>query len=237
MDIPQPNPSQKKIRRGRNALIAFVVVVVVLAFAVAALGIYDIPIVSAILGTNRPKDLGVKASPEALASLQQKMPVTVEGAPGNQNLCLTCRQTYEGQIAIEARRTSEEVTSFLQLFPREKGDILKDTQVKFIEGGMEISTKVKKYVHAPVYVKVKVQRTGSQSVSLNVEQAKIGNLMVPENYLRKGETFFQDLVNEHLAEISGYSMEKLEYHDGYSDFKGTYPAVVKPASGKWTDAL
>jgi len=225
---PRKNSTRKRI-------IWIVVIVLVLVIGVGATGLVNIPIVSSIFNVNKPKDLGIKASPAALSSIQAKMPVEITGGP--EGLCLACKQTYEGQIPITAKRTSEELTSFLQLFPREEGDILKNTQVRFIEGGMEISTKLNKYISAPVYVKVMVNRTGPKTVNLNIVSGKVGLFTVPDKYLTQANDFFTKLANNHLAEISGFSMDTLEYHDGYSDFSGTYPKSVKPAPGKWTEAF
>lgn len=102
---------------------------------------------------------------------------------------------------------------------------------------MEISTKLNKYISAPVYVKVMVNRTGSKTVNLNIVNGKVGLFNVPDEYLSQANEYFTKLANNHLAEITGFSMDKLEYHEGYSDFSGTYPKVVKPAAGKWTEVF
>lgn len=232
---PEPAPVPQKRRHGLRAFIIILAVFIVLAVGVSATGLVNVPLVSSVIGSNQPRDLGVKASPEALASIQKDMPVKILGGPSG--LCLGCAQTYEGEIAITARRTSEEMTSFLQLFPRESNDILKNTQVRYIEGGLEISTRLKKYVSAPVYVKVMVTRTSAKSVALDIVDGKVGLFKVPEQYRKKAEEFFTKLINEHLADVQGFSMDKLEFHSGYSDFAGTYPAVVKPAPGNWTSVF
>lgn len=226
---------KKKRHRLRTAIIVLVIIVAVLAIGVAATGLVNIPGLSGILGMNKPKDLGIKASQEALTSLENKMSVKVEGGAGE--LCLACNQEYSGIVSITANRTSEEITSFLKLWPRQEDDILKNTQVRFIEGGMEISTKLNKYIQAPVYVKVMVERTSNKTVRLNVTQGKVGVFNVPDKYLRQANDFFTDMVNNRLSDVTGFSMDRLEYHDGYSTFSGTYPSVVKPAPGKWTEVF
>lgn len=233
-DDPIDKP-KKKHHRLRTTLIVLAIVMVVLVVGTAATGVVDIPGVSSILGTNKPKDLGVQASQAALISLENKMSVKVEGSAAE--LCLACNQEYSGVVSITANRTSEEITSFLKLWPRQEDDILKNTQVRFIEGGLEISTKLNKYIQAPVYVKVMVERTSNKTVRLNVTQGKVGVFNVPDKYIRQANDFFTDMVNNRLSDVTGFSMDKLEYHDGYSTFSGTYPAVVKPAKGKWTEVF
>ncbi len=219
----------------RNFLIVILIILLAVVIGVGTSGLYTVPVVSSVLGADKPKDLGIKASQAALTSLEQKIPVKVQGGPNG--FCLGCNETYTGQIHVDTQRTSEEITSFLQLFPRGNNAILKDTQVRFIEGGMEISSKLDKPIHAPVYVKVLVARASNRSVTLSIVNAKIGFVSVPEKYTKLAQDAIQKIVNDRLAVINGYSIEKLEYHDGYSYFKGTYPATVAPAPGKWLNAL
>lgn len=228
-------PIKAKPRSKHKGWIWVIIIVFVLVLGIGATGLVNIPVISSIFNMNKPRDLGIKASPEALASIRAKMPVEIIG--NSNELCLACKQTYEGQIPITATRTSEEMTSFLQLFPRQEGDILKNTQVMFIEGGMEISTKLNKYINAPIYVRVMVNRTGSKTVDLSITNGKVGLFNVPSKYLAQANEFFTKMANNHLAEINGFSMDKLEYHAGYSDFSGTYPKTVKPAPGQWTDVF
>jgi hypothetical protein len=239
VETKSPEPmiqKEKKVsRRWKVQLVVWLVVICIVAFGLTATGLISIPGVSSLLGVSQPRDLGVKASPEALASLQAKIPVAITGDASN--FCLECLDVYEGSIEVSADRSSEEITSFLQLFPRKSDDILKHTQVRFIEGGMEISTKLKKYINAPVYAKVLVSRTGDRSVAVEVVSGKVGLFSVPKSYLKKAGTFFTELANKHLGQIDGYRIDSLEYHDGVSSFTGSYPAKVSPGSGTWTEVF
>ncbi len=235
---PEPMIQEAKPKKGRRWKIQFTVwglVIILVLIGLAGTGLVPIPGLSSVLGASRPRDLGVVASQEALESLQKKIPVSISGSA--EEFCLACLDTYEGSIEVSATRTSEEITSFLQLFPRQSDDILKHTQVRFIEGGMEISTKLKKYVSAPVYAKVLVARTGDQSVSIQVVQGKIGMFSVPKKYREQASTYFTDVVNSHLKQITGYRIDRLEYHDNTSFFSGSYPAQVRPGVGKWTEVF
>jgi len=104
-----------------------------------------------------------------------------------------------------------------------------------IEGGLEISAVSNKYIKAPAYVKVMINRISNKSLNLEIQRGKIGIFNVPEKYLEQAEDFFEDLVNNRISEVPGFSMETLEYHNGYSTFKGTFPAKVEPSPGKWID--
>lgn len=226
----QPTPTPKR-HRGRNAIIVLLIVIVALLIGIATTGVYTIPGLSRLLGADKPQDLGVQASQEALDTFFAGLPTRIETEASRR--CLTCNRIYEGSVPIEARPTDQEITSFLKLQPRQQGDLLKHTQVKYIEGGMEISTKVSRYIKAPVYAKVLVSKGGPKSVSLTLVEGKVGRMAVPEKYLQQAEDYFEDLANDHLAGIEGFSIETLEYHPGTSYFKGTLPAVVKSAPGTW----
>ncbi|MFA6474481.1 MAG: hypothetical protein WCV85_06450 [Patescibacteria group bacterium] len=208
-------------------------VVVVLLVIIGGIGIVQVPVVSAVLGVAKPVDLGVVASEQALTSLEQKIPVKVVGNPTD--FVAGGNETYTGSISVDTTTTSEEVTSFLQLFPRGNNSVFKDTQVKKVEGGVEISTMLEKYVHAPVYVRVNISKLTNKSVTLDIQSAKLGRIPVPAKYLQQAEEYIQDLVNDRIAQVDGFTIDTLQYHDGYTTFKGTYPAEVKSAAGRWIE--
>jgi hypothetical protein len=208
-------------------------IVVVLVLVIGWSGVVQIPVVSSALGANKPVDLGVKPNPQALTSLEQKIPVKVVG--DSNQFVAGGNETYSGSIPVETTTTSEEITSFLQNFPRGNNSVFKDTQVKKVEGGVEISTKIPKYLNAPVYVRVNISKLTSKSVKLDILNAKLGRIPVPASYLTKATDYIQKLVNDRIAQVDGFTIDTLEYHDGYTTFKGTYPAEVSPATGRWIE--
>lgn len=225
---------KKKHHPFRTLLITLLVIIIVLVVGVSATGIYAVPGVSAIFGFNRPKDLGIKTSQEALNSLKQKIPLTISGPAVD--YAQSGDKIFSGEMPVDAQRSSEEITSWIDRFKGTNPPV-KDVQVKFIEGGMEISGMVTQYVKAPVYVKVGVTQTSSNSVALDIQKAKLGLFTVPDKYLQQAEGWFEDAINERMADIPGYSIETLEYHDGYSYFKGTYPQNVAPNPKGWSALL
>ncbi|MFA6588439.1 MAG: hypothetical protein WCT08_05215 [Patescibacteria group bacterium] len=227
------NQPKKKHHGFRNFLIVLIVIVAVLAIGATATGLYEVPVLSSIVGA-KPKNLGIKTSPEALASLKTKIPLTISGPAVDYSG--SSDKIFSGQMPVDTNRTSEEITSWINRFQGPNPPV-KDVQVKFIEGGMEISGMIAQYIKAPIYIKVGVTQNSSNSVTLNIQKAKIGLFNVPEKYLKQAQDSFQDKINERLGDIPGYAIERLEYHDGYSYFKGTYPKNVAPNSKGWSALL
>ncbi|MFH1366751.1 MAG: hypothetical protein ABIH38_02035 [Patescibacteria group bacterium] len=233
----QPNSAIESIRPRKNRLKMFltlilaVLILVVIPFVfLGVTGLYKIPVVSDIFRTAEAKDLGIESSDAALSSLQDKVPTRLVGNIAD--FCLLCQRNFEGEVKLDTSMTSEEITSFLNKYFN-NDEIVSGLQVKMVEGGLEIAANLKKPVKIPVYVKVGVESSGSQSITLIIEEAKVGLFTVPKGYQEKFKNWAEKTINKRMTEINGFSLEKLEYHEGYGDFVGTLPAKVTPASGKW----
>lgn len=225
----------KKRHPFRTFLIVLVIIIVVVVIGVSATGVYAVPGVSDIFGFGKPKDLGVKTSPEALTSTEKEIPLQITGAQVDYSTASPA-EIFSGELAVDTQTSSEEITSWLERHAG-SGAPVSDVQVKFIEGGMEISGMVHKYIEAPAYVKVIVNKTGERSVSVDLQKAKVGMFTVPEKYYGDIAQWFEDRVNSRMATIPGLRMDTVEYHDGYSYFVGTYPEVVRPTSAGWTGLI
>jgi hypothetical protein len=224
--IDQP----KKKHRLRTALIVLIILLVILGVGVAITGLYEIPVISSVLGTNKAKDLGIKTSPEAVVSISKKIPMKISG----EYISYTAdpSEIFTGEIAVDAEFSSEETTSWLQGVEG-KDPLFKNVQVKKGDGVIEISANVQKYIKAPIYVKVAVEQIGVNQVALDVTEAKLGMFNVPEKYLQQGEDFFETRVNELMNTIPGFKMESYDIRGGNSYLKGTYPANARPTNEGW----
>jgi len=222
---PPTEKSKKKHHRLRNFFIVIGVIIVVIILGVGYLGIYKIPVVSSVMGADKPKNLGIKISEEALVSIKEKIPMKIAGDYVNFE-STDPSQLFTGSIPVDTQTTSEEITSWLQRF-QGSDPIFSDTQVKKFEGGLEISTMLTKYLKTPIYVKVMVSQTSNKSVSLDITKASLGRIPVPEKYLNQASDWFEEKISKIMAAIPGFSMEKYEIYNDYSVFKGTFPAQVK----------
>jgi hypothetical protein len=212
-----------------SVIIIFFVVAVPL-FLLGATGLFKIPVVSTMFGTAKAKDLGIESSEAALVSLQNKVSTRLVGNASD--FCVLCQRNFEGEVKLNTRMTSEEITSFLNKYFK-NDEILSGLQVKMVEGGLEISSQLNKPVKIPVYVKVSVESAGSKSITLKIKEARVGLFPVPKGYQEKFQDWAEKTINKRMTEVNGFSMEKLEYHEGYGDFIGTFPESVTPGEGRW----
>lgn len=234
MDVPESSTQSLKAKRRRNQILMWLVIVIVLVIGLSYTGLISIPGVSSLLGTNRPRDLGIRTSPDNLLDLKAKIPMEIVGAPTSYSI--GADQVFTGTLAVNAEVTSEEITAWLKRF--EGSDpLFSDVQVKFIPGGMELSGLVHKYTTAPAYALVKVSRRTDASIDLSIEQAKVGIFNVPTTYRKQAETFFEDRINNIMASIDGFQMKTWELHDGFEVFKGTLPKQVRRSPRGWSGLL
>ncbi|MFA6271533.1 MAG: hypothetical protein WC693_00300 [Patescibacteria group bacterium] len=225
----EKKPSKKiKVKH----VIWIIVLLIVLGFPallLGASGIFHIPVISDVFGASKPVNLGVQPSEKAFQSIMEKFPVEFKGDPNT--FSGIGNKEVKGKINVDAQYTSEEITSILDHFLQNAPHI-KNTQVKYVEGGMEISTFVKTYLNAPVYAKVEVTKTSKKSVDINVQKIKVGILPVPEKYYDRIEKAAEDILNNRFAKLESFSMDKLEYHNGYSYLKGTVPGSIQMLPGE-----
>lgn len=225
---PPPIPEKKPRRRIWPWIIVAIIILLPLG-AIGWTGLWNIPVVSAIFGTNKPIDLGVRSSQAALATAKRDNPMTLVG--DTSTWYGLAKKKYTGSVPFDDRHSSEEVTSFINL---EIGGhrYAKDIQVKFHNGGMELSAFVVPYVKAPVYADINVTKTSNKTVSITLTKAKLGRLTIPTGYYDDISREATEWVNARLAEAEGLSIEQLTYSANEAYFKGTLPATVEQVPGE-----
>ena len=228
MEDRAKQPEEQKPKKKSHKLL-WTVIILVFVFIVLPLaalgytGIFQIPVVSAIFGTNKPIDLGVHPTVEDLKQAEADNPMTIEAEPGT--FYWTQAKEYAGTVPVDDRHSSAEMTAFIQKYHGE-GKHVRDIQVKLREGGMEISAFVVPFINAPAYVDVDVVKTSAKTVSVNLLQAKVGRLTVPSKYYEEISAKAQEIINEELAKVPGFSLEVLEYHANEAYLKGVLPKTV-----------
>ncbi|MBU1148761.1 hypothetical protein KKI23_01585 [Patescibacteria group bacterium] len=221
---PEEQKPKKKSHKLLWTLIILIFIFIVLPLAALGYsGVYQIPVVSAIFGTNKPIDLGVNPTAQDLIQAEADNPMTIDAEPGT--FYWTQSKEFAGTVEVDDRHTSAEMTAFIEKYHGE-GRHVSDIQVKLREGGMEISAFVTPYINAPVYVDVDVALTSNNTVSVNLVKAKVGRLSVPSSYYDEVSEAAQEIINEELAKVPGLSIEKLEYSDGEAYLKGVLPKTV-----------
>ena len=115
--------------------IGIIAIIVIAILVVGYLGF--IPGVSDLMGTNKPRDLGVKYSEANYASGLAKVPGAQVINP--EYLCVTCAYTSTGSIPVKTSFSNEEFTSMINKRNSKVGP-LREGQFKFnADGTVEAS--------------------------------------------------------------------------------------------------
>lgn len=232
MDVQPTAPVEKVPTKRRRRIWPWIVLVLALLIPIGFIGwtgLWQVPVVSALFGTSKPIDLGVRSTQADLSTALRDNPMTLSGDP--QTWYGMGKKRYSGSVPIDDVHSSAEVTSFINL-GISGHRYARDMQVKFHPGGMEISAFVVPVIKAPIYADVQVARTSEKTVSVMLTKAKVGRLTVPRGYYDDIGREVSTWVNARLAEADGFSMAALEYRDNEAYLKGTLPQTVEQVSGE-----
>lgn len=226
-DIDKP----KKKHGWRNFFIILGVIILVIIIVIAYLGIYSIPLLSSALGANKPKDLGVKISEEAIITGLTKTPwETLDELPEPTSMpLLEVKLKYTGSVPTTNDFTSEEFSSFVNNRVQNV-EAIDDVQVRFYEGGAEMSMKLSKYIDAPIYINSGITTTSDKTLFFDVKKIQVGKISVPQKYVKEFEELVTEFISDRMAKVGGFSIDKLEFKDNFVDFVGTWPEKVERAN-------
>lgn len=212
-----------------NKLIAVIIVILVITSVIAASGIFYVPGFSDVLGTNKPRDLGVKADPAKFNALLARENVKLSGPTSNYDL--TANIKYGQAQPMDATVSSEELTSMMQATNNAKGP-LKNMQVKLGNNNqMEMSADadLQKFgypVQGPIYLKGTFEKSGSDSVKIVLNEGSLGLIPVPESVLQQGGGGVEQAINRQLATMPGLRIDNLEIQNGQLHYSGAFPQTA-----------
>jgi len=229
-------------------LLLFIIAVLAVVILIAGyLGF--MPGVSSLFGSDKPKDLGVTYTAEDYDSYVAKAKVKFEdlasGLPPRESL------KFSGQQDTNASFLDKEVTAMVgsdkwKYYP------VSNTQIKISSDGMvEVSGTLRldrlpnyalaegiissDYEAAMDYLKyIKtnpafyVKGTGyvtDNKVSLNLSQASIGRLNLPQSELIKQRASIERFVEGRIKFVPNFNIKSLTFQDGKMNFDGSFPAV------------
>lgn len=210
-------------------LIAVVLMLLITISLIAATGIVYIPGISEILGTNKPRDLGVKADPALFNSLLARENVKLSGPVSNYDM--TANIQYGPAQPMDVTVSSDELTSMMQATNNEKGP-LKNMQVKLGNNNqMEMSANadLQKYgypVNGPVYLKGTFEKSGSGSVKVTVNEGSFGLIPLPGNIQQQVGDGVEQGINHQLADMPGMRIDTLEIQNGQLHYSGAFPQTA-----------
>jgi hypothetical protein len=212
-----------------NKLIAVILVILIIISVIAATGIFYVPGFSEVMGTNKPRDLGVKADPAKFNALLARENVKLSGPASNYDL--TADIKYGQAQPMDATVSSEELTSMMQATNNAKGP-LKNMQVKLGNNNqMEMSADadLQKFgypVQGPLYLKGTFEKSGSGSVNIILKEGSLGLIPVPESVLQQGGDGVEQAINHQLAKMPGMRIDNLEIQNGQLHYSGAFPQTA-----------
>lgn len=207
-------------------IVAVLITLGIIMTVIAATGVFYVPGFSEALGTNKPRDLGVKADPAKFNALLARENVKLNGAPSNFDL--TAKIRYGQAVPMDATVTSEELTSMMQATNNAKGP-LKNMQVKLGNNNqleMSADADLQKFgypVKGPVYLKGTLEKAGSRSVKMSVSEGTFGLVPVPADIIKQGEDGLEQAVNDQLSSMPGLTIDTLTIQDGQLHYTGNFP--------------
>jgi hypothetical protein len=209
-----------------NKLIAVIFMILIVISVITATGIFYVPGFSEVLGTNKPRDLGVKADPAKFNALLARENVKLDGPASNYYLGSNVR--WGNAVPMDVTMTNEELSSMMQATNNEKGP-LKNVQMKMGDNNqVEMSAQVdlSKFgypVNVPVYTKGTLVKGSGNSVKIDIKEGTSGIVPIPENFLNQGESGLEQAVNKQLGQMPGLKIDTLDISQGQLQFNGAFP--------------
>jgi len=185
-----------------------------------------VPVLSDLMGTSKPRDLGVSYSEANYASGMDKVPGAIVLNP--EYLCATCAYTSTGSVAVNNSFTQEEFTAMMNKRNSTVGP-LRDAQFKFnADGTVEASgLLVDPRITGPVYVKGKIDYASGRSAALKLDYAEMGKIPLPEDQAKIAEQIANDTIQKTFAQNPGLSITSITIEEGKVNFNGTLPKEVE----------
>ncbi|MEM0359752.1 MAG: hypothetical protein QXK06_00260 [Candidatus Diapherotrites archaeon] len=210
---------------GFGKIIGLIVLLGILAIAVLAfLGF--LPVVSDLIGTAKPKDLGVRYSEADYQSGLAKM--KGHSVKNAEYLCITCDYVSKGSIPAEGTFTQEEFTAQMNKMNSKKGP-LKDIQVKFnADGSMEASGRITDpRLTTTVYIKGRIASYSQKSVRLSLEKIEASQVALSGEQAEQVQGIVNGAISDFFNKNPGLSIESLSIGNGSIHFKGTFPQEIE----------
>ena len=233
---PGPPPSQRAVSPATPAAqrtpvklsrrtISLILVGCVILAVIAATGIFYVPGLSDILGTSKPRDLGVKGDPAKFNALLARENVKL--ADPADRYSLTSNIRYGNAVPTDVTVSSEELTSMMQA-TNAKGP-LTDMQVRLLDNNrMEMSSfaDLNGYgypIRGPVYLKGTFVKGSSSSVKINLDDGSFGLIPIPDAIRAQAADGLDQAVNKQLSAMPGLKIDQLAISNGKLHYRGAFP--------------
>ena len=202
----------------------------------------------------QPKTLGIRYTAADLQSIKGKIKISNEPLPTNSPIGQTL--IVSGSHPVDASFTSEELTAIadnrhkdyayfpfrnVQIRVNNDGSVEGSATVNYQDAvnylvslgvsASDIAKGAAKFkipnANLPVYLKVSGTISDNQS-QINVQQAKIANISIPQNYITDYSPALNNLIDSIIQDRQpSVNINKLEVSGSQVHFKGTSPDVEK----------
>lgn len=212
-----------------KALVRLVMVLVVLGAIVIAgaafTGIVQVPVVSSLVGMDKPRDLGgADADPVAFEAALAEHGLTL--ASPAENYTLGSAHTFSGSVPVDAVLSEAIINAMGEI--ANDSPAFKDVSVRFHDGSAETSAMIDLGgfgypISGPVYLAWSVEVSGPRSVAVSLDTVELGRIGVPADFLAQAEDAINGYLATRLAAIDGLTIEAFDLQDGAVHFAGALP--------------
>jgi hypothetical protein len=227
----------------------FVVILLIAGTGVAAAGYFGlIPSVSKILGTNKPKDLGIRYANIDVPKLHDRVGAKTVIAKELSGSGAETGVLFEGEKPAKYSIGSEELTALgnspWKFFP------FTDVQIKIAQDGTvetsamlradrlvsfakslgfsqkQVNEAIKEFkipvTNVPVYAKGNFAVTNGK-VEISAQRAEIGKIPLPTALIEQITRPVTSGVEKLITSFPGFSIKNLSFENGKMNFEGTVP--------------
>lgn len=213
-----------------------------------------VPAVAGVFGSDKPRDLGVRATQADLQSANEKTKVKLVQLPATTSPQESLK--YSGQIPASATFSDRELTALINN-GKWKHNPVADCQVKIgSDGAVEASgmlrmDRVPGYAAAtgvsaetvnavvdrlkiaansspPFYLKGTAS-VANNRVTIDAQQVEVGRFPVPSGWISDYKGAVVGFVEDRIRRVPGLSVKSLTFANGSAKFDGTLPEVEATA--------
>lgn len=222
-----------------KTIIKLFVITLLITVLIAVLGLGYlgfIPGVSALMGTNKPRNLGIRHTEKDLSSAQTKLGQTIVEPQANPYQQYKFAQGHPVDIAL----TQEEYSAHV-----ERIHPVADMQIKFTGSSFEMSGRVvrsripqfirtwgvadvsdaevlnvvsKYFPTDPIFYLAGSGSAKSNVLTLNLTKAELGRLPIPTDRAKELIELYTETL---FSQVPGFSVEESTIQDGQLHFKGS----------------
>ena len=149
---------------------------------------------------------------------------------------------------LDTSFTNAEISAMLSKECERTNGPIKNVNVRFLpnnelEASFVTSENIKQYIpkdqlekfkiaeniiaNRPVYVKMQIEKTSAKTISLNLENANVGRIGVPNSALKSAESAIVSAANTQLQKLTNFSMDQLNFNDNSAYFKGNLQSAPR----------